>query len=340
LRTTPARQVVGRALTGGNSTIPISILFFPRDVLSVALMGTIDPGEWAGPDSDGLYFEEIDISSLDIDSTHPTVLVNIWDDADDKKISPADSELISNGEGIRIYSTSNTFTWNYIISTGGGSVGTTGGGGGTNDHSLLLNLDYASSGHSGFAPSPHNNAHHSSTFITDAGVTFESLDGKSDVGTGAAQVSQGNHTHSGLIDIPSGEIILFESDVAVSPQYSLLATVDDQVVYISSGGAGGTKPGSTWSQPNHGHPTGSALSSNVPSHTHTITSGGQPLQRVGELIGGPTSRQMAEFSGLGSTASVSSSGGGGSHNHGSTSGSATSSGWRPLGRNFTRQQRI
>jgi len=33
-------------------------------------------------------------------------------------------------------------------------------------------------------------------------------------------------------------------------------------------------------------------------------------------------------------------GGGASHNHGSTSGSATASTWRPLGRNMTRQQRI
>ena len=336
VRTTPVRQVVGRAITGGNSTLPIGILFFPRDVHSLAISGTINPGDWIS-EGGGLYSEEIDITPLDVDSTHPTVLINVFDDADDKKVSPVDVEMTAAGNGVKIYTNDNSLTWNYIISSGGGGVGVTPSGGGTNDHSLLLNLDYASSGHTGFAPSPHGNAHHSSTFITAAGVTYENLLANLDIGTGATQVSQGDHTHASLVDVPSGEIVLFESAVAVSG-YSLLATVDDQLVYISSGGAAGTKPLSTWSQPNHNHPTGShtLTVAEMPSHTHTFS---PLLYNVGEIIGGGTPRGMIESTAIGSSVTMSGAGGGSSHNHGSTSGSATSSSWRPLGRNFTRQQR-
>ena len=329
IRTTPARQVVGRALTGGNSSIPIEMLFFPRDVLSIAITGTIEPGDWVGPDGDGNYFDNIDISALDVDSTNPTVLVNIWDDADNKKISPTDAELIALGNALRIYTNDNSVTWNYIISTGGGSVGTTGGGGGTTDHALLFNLDYASSGHTGFAPSPHGNGDHSATFIEATDVTYANMNADGDVGDGGAQVAVGNHTHelgdtNNYNDVPSGEIILFESAVAVDG-YTLLATVDDQLVYISSGGAAGTKPGSTWSQPNHSHPFSGG------GHTHTYSGNtdleiGTGTNRV--TPGGPDSHYHP-YSGTTDSTTVS----------GTTSGSATSSSWRPLGRNFTRQQR-
>jgi len=335
VRTSPARQVVGRALTGGNQSTPIDILFFPRDVLSIAINGSIEPGDWAGPDGDGLYFEDIDISALDVDSTHPTVIVNVWDDDDDKKISPTDVQIVTSGSGLRIFSPSNTYSWNYIVSTGGGSVGTSGGGGGTVFHDLLLNLDYGSSGHedwfaaSGVLGPGHGNADHTSTFIDALGVTFANLNSNGDVGTGGSQVAFGNHTHSTLIDIPIGEIILFESDVVVSG-YTLLATVDDQLVYISSGGAAGQKPGSTWSQPNHTHPTGNhtLTISQMPAHTHGIS--GSSCE-----AGGGDREAGAGFNALST-----STGGGGSHNHGSTSGNATASSWRPLGRNFTRQERI
>lgn len=321
IRTVPVRQVVGRAVTGGNQNLPINILFFPRDVHSLAISGTIEPGDWFD-EGDGTYSEEINITPLDVDSTHPTVLVNVFDDADDKKLSPVDVEMTAGGNGVKIYTDDNSVTWNYIISSGGGSVGTVPSGG-TNDHSLLLSLDFGSSGHTGFAPSPHGNANHSATFIEASGVTKANLDANGDVGTGAGQVSQGDHTHAGLIDVPVDEIILFEKDTSVAG-YSMQIDVDDQVIYISSGGAGGVKPGSTWSQPNHNHPFSA-------SHSHPF-SGGTGYEIV---IGVDRA-----------------TGGGGSHTHnfsgttnvtaaaGTTSGGATTSSWRPLGRNFTRQKRI
>jgi len=42
----------------------------------------------------------------------------------------------------------------------------------------------------------HGNEDHSSTFITTSGVTYEALNGNSDVGTGATQVAAGNHSHA------------------------------------------------------------------------------------------------------------------------------------------------
>ena len=71
---------------------------------------------------------------------------------------------------------------NEITISGSGSGG--GGGGGTTDHSALYNLDYASSGHTGFQPA--------GEYVTDTELTTVSgdlqtnIDGKSDIG----------HTHT------------------------------------------------------------------------------------------------------------------------------------------------
>jgi len=371
LKTSPVYQIIGKAVSGGHSLAPINILFFPRDVLSGAITGTIEPGDWSGPDGTGLYYEVINISSLDVDTTSLAVLVNIWDASDNAKLSPADVKLSSNGNFLTIYSTINTVTWNYIISAGGGASagsGGGGGGGGTNDHSLLFNLDFASSGHTGFAPSPHGNGHHSATYITASGVTFGNLNANGDVGSGAAQVAQGNHTHANLDDVPSGEIILFEKDTNVVG-YTLLTTIDDSLVYITKGSAAGgeaggsTKAGSTWTQPNHQHPTQSyALSiSEIPSHNHGGYTGYYDLSHSHSFTGTTPQYGLSGLDGsygqylfgsgsstspLGISSSsgnhrhsISSQGGGGAHNHGLTSGSATASTWRPRGRNFTRQQR-
>jgi len=51
-----------------------------------------------------------------------------------------------------------------------------------------------------------------SVFITAADVTFENLDTNSDVGTGAAQVAAGNHTHTGVYE-PVDATIIREADV-------------------------------------------------------------------------------------------------------------------------------
>ena len=63
-----------------------------------------------------------------------------------------------------------------------------------------------------FAASSHNNTAHSETYITTSGVTYEALDGNSDVGTGADQVAVGNHDHSGTYE-PVDATILREADV-------------------------------------------------------------------------------------------------------------------------------
>ncbi len=369
IKTLPVRQVVGRAVTGGNSSLPIDILFFPRDVHSIAISGTIEPGDWVGPDGDGLYFDNIDITPLDVDSTHPSVLVNIFDDADNKKISPADIEMISLGNAVRIYSPSNAYTWNYIISSGGGSTGVSGGGG-TTDHALLFNLDYDSSGHDdgSFAAGGasgvggHDNTDHLDTYIEATDVTYGTLNANGDVGDVAGQVAIGDHTHlladtHDYNDVPTGEIILFEKDTSVTG-YTLQTDVDDQLIYITKGsGAGGdaggsVKTGATWSQPNHNHPTGShtLTITEIPSHQHFVINTAtrtQNLSAVNSVSGNYNPASNDNFKpniaavAAGANAGLSSStGGGNSHNHGSTSGSATSSSWRPLGRNMTRQLRV
>lgn len=177
--------------------------------------------------------------------------------------------------------------------------------------------------------------------------------------------------------IPSGEIILFESDTAVTG-YSLLTNVDDGVVYITKGSAAGgengatAKTGGTWTQPNHNHTLGSHTHT-LGSHTHTT---GDHTLTVAEMpshthdamdgAGGNNTNSITQgggnFSGQDSQNTWRSSsiydlirttGGDGSHNHGSTgaasgstgaaSGStgngATANTWRPTGRNFTRQQK-
>jgi hypothetical protein len=47
-------------------------------------------------------------------------------------------------------------------------------------------------------PTSHGNAQHTSTFITATDITYENLNANSDVGTGATQVAQGDHTHATL----------------------------------------------------------------------------------------------------------------------------------------------
>jgi len=57
---------------------------------------------------------------------------------------------------------------------------------------------------------------------------------------------------SSLGIIPSGETILFQSDVDVLG-YTMEVTIDDEVVYISSGGAAGSHPTGDWNHAAHGH---------------------------------------------------------------------------------------
>lgn len=158
-------------------------------------------------------------------------------------------------------------------------------------------------------------------------------------------------------DVPSGEIILFEKDTAVSG-YTLLTNVDDQTVFITKGSAtggetGGTlKSGSTWTQPNHIH--------NVGAHTHTtgdhrLAIGEMPEHdhlSVGVCVYGAgyqcqgidSLRNNYKRTGFERTYKTGNSL---PHNHGptgyssgDTAGSSTANTWRPKGRNFTRQQKM
>jgi hypothetical protein len=359
-------QIVGRALTSASSTTPVDMIFAPKMMLAPSTSGIITT--WSGPDGSGLYYKDIDVSMLDGTSVFDA---HWFDDATNKEITPADVEIRNGGNVIRVYMSVNTIDLNYMIqspeSYGGGAGGGGGGGGGTSDHSLLLSLDYAGSGHTGFAPSPHGNADHSAIYITAGGVNFTNLNATSSVGTGAAQVAFGNHTHPGMYDIPFGSIILFEHNTAVLG-YTVLTNFDDGLVYMTKGSAAGgevggsIKAGGTWSQPvhNHGivsngshaHTTGSvALTiAQMPSHTHAP---GYPLV----TFMGPSGPGIVDHTGssgdsYSTTSATAATGGGQVHNHGNTSttGShdhtgattqnATTSTWRPRGVNYTRQQRI
>jgi hypothetical protein len=339
-------------------------------MLSSSLQGTIETTDWIS--QSGKYRYDIDITVLD--STGYAIVTSFFADnaGTMEQIQPDSVDLIPNGSGLysvaRVWMSTNTLDVLYNLSSGIGISGGSGGGGGTTNHSLLSNLDYASSGHTGFADNNHDNTQHSLNFITASSVTYANMDANGDVGDLAGQLAIGDHTHiSGdthnYNDIPTGEIILFEKDTVVTG-YSLLTTVDDGVVYITKGSAaggetGGTaKTGGTWTQPNHTHTISTQTAhthdtndhtlteSEIPSHTHNYN--GLALGSGGTL----------DWDGEGSaihwpdTQASSSTGGGNAHNHGatdlggshahggSTGNSATVNTWRPVGRNFTRQQRI
>jgi len=148
------------------------------------------------------------------------------------------------------------------------------------------------------------------------------------------------HNAEKYVDIPSGEIILFEKDTAVTG-YVLQTDVNDMLVYITKGFAAGGetggsyKTGGTWTQPTHTHST--------PNHWHDI-----PIYHVSNNTG--LFDDTSQVTGRSKTLSLGHGGNGGSwtgnayrtygdDGAGTTGSSGTSSSWRPAGRNFTRQKR-
>lgn len=366
IRTHPLYQVVGRALTSASSTTPVDMIFSPKLMMVISESGQITT--WGGPDSSGLYYNVLDVKSLDGTGVYDCTW---FDDNTNTQIIPAKVEILAGGDYIKVYFSVDNLVVNYMIQSPvstGGAAGGGGGGGGVSDHALLLNLEYANAGHTGFAPDPHGNAAHVGTYIQASGVTFGNLNANGDVGDGAAQVPQGTHTHAvgdshNYNDVPSGSIILFDADASVVG-YTLLTDQEDMLVYITKGSgalgeAGGSlKPASTWTQPNHHHSITGAIShthtttghtltvSEMPSHTHTYK------RRITSTTSGIRSGSVSNVLLREYDQATTSTGSGNSHNHGNTGSSGihdhggnsgnngTANSWRPRGRNFTRQQKI
>ncbi len=271
VKTNPYYQVVGRALTSRVGAGPVDIIFTPKVVLSDAIVGRITAtGDWSLDGGSGLYYHDIDISLLEV-SAELAVLTNFFDDATDMVIQPNDIEIRTGGLEVRVWMNVNTVSINYIIATGGGGNISVGGGGGGSDHSLLANLDFAASGHTGFAAGNlaggHGNADHSDTFITATGVTFGNLSGNGDVGTGATQVAQGNHTHAGLGgDIPSGTAMLFlQASAPVGWTIKTTGFTNNSMIVLGTSYAlGGSADARTYN-PN-------VVAAGAGAHSHSISS--------------------------------------------------------------------
>lgn len=363
IKTVPLFQLIGRALTNASVTTPVEMIFDPDIMLQESYEGQITT--WTSSGTTPPYYHDIDVSII---GAQNAILCNFFNDSTRIKVDPPKVQLIS--QTLRVYNDNNTDVINFVVSGGGDISGGGGGGGGgiVTDHNLLTNLTYATSGHIGFAPSPHDNTHHSVSFIDAAGVTYTNLNNNGSVGTGGSQVSRGNHTHSEfttLNAIPSGSKMLFYSDIAIVG-WTLITAVDDAVVYITKGsaaggGAGGAfKTGSTWSQPVHSHSVATHVHDmsghwhgfTLPAHTHTgVTSNPENLYynwyQVEPDSGGTyiatghnhsfTTAASPAIGGNTGTPSHTYTGVGGPS---ITGDNATTSGWRPYGYLFTLQQRI
>lgn len=145
--------------------------------------------------------------------------------------------------------------------------------------------------------------------------------------------------------VPSGEIILFDEDTAVTG-YTLLTNHDDLLVYITKGSAAGGEAGGTnksagtWTQTTHDHGgyTGyhTLTLSQIPSHRHGTEPYGYSFicsVGTGGTIRGGDNYRLVPYTGY--------TGGSSGHRHslGSITADGTPNTWRPLGRCFTRQQK-
>ena len=350
--TSPIYQVVGRALTQKNSEGLIQGIFFPRGILQTSAKGIINK-ESLIFDGTSSYYYDVDITILDGVTSY---LSNWYDATSMIQITPTSIIVKNGGQTLRVLFNTNTIDISYIILGGSPfsevSVET--------DHALLTPLGFSESGHTGFAPSTHNNTHHSETYITASDVNFSTLNANGSVGTASNQVAFGNHTHTDLSDISATSIVLFYSDTVISG-YTLLTSIDDHLIYITKGSASGgevggsIKSGSTWSHPSHTHTTlddddhshstlGHTLTlDEIPAHTHSFI-------RYTAVASNAFTSDLYHPRRLPGTTYTSYTGGGGSHTHTSTedavehshtfNNTSTLNTWRPRGSNFTRQQRV
>jgi len=364
IKTIPMFQLVGRALENASVTTPVKMIFDPDIMLQESYEGQITT--WTPSGTTPPYYHDLDVSVI---GAQAAILCNFFDDSTKIKIDPPRVQLIS--QTLRIFYNDNTSVINFVVSGGGDISGGGGGGGGgiVTDHNLLTNLTYATSGHIGFSPSQHDNTHHSQTFITATGVNYTNLNANGSVGTGAVQVSRGNHTHSEfttLNSIPSGSKMLFYSDVAIVG-WSLITAINDALVYITKGSAAGSphpggafKTDSQWGQPDHAHTVathqhdmaGHYHGFSMPAHQHTgTTSTPENLYQIHyscepdsggmNLATGHNHSFTTNFSAaVGGNTGAPSATYTGISGPSATGGNATNIGWRPFGYSFTLQQRI
>ena len=167
--------------------------------------------------------------------------------------------------------------------------------------------------HSGSAhhAQSHGNADHTSTFIAAAGVTFENLDANGDIGSGAAQVPAGNHTHPGGSEaFPVGSVFI----AVVSTNPATLLGYGTWAAFAAGRVLVGIDAGQTefdTVEETGGAKTHTLTSAEMPAHAHdeynnSATTGG--------LVGWAaqdTSTNTASLTGY----DTGSTGGGGAHNN-------------------------
>jgi hypothetical protein len=296
VRTRPFYQVVGRALSSGNSTTRIDMIFDPKVVIGFGVEGQVTPSNVHALG----YYEDIDVSQLDGSNAY---ICQWYDDSNNRQIVPTAVEVRDGGNTLRIIMSTNTITLNYVIMSGN-SAGYSKVEASATDHSALYNLDFGSSGHTGFSANPHTDADHA------------------------------------VPAIPSGETILFYKDTAVIG-YTLDTDVDDTVVYITKGSAAGGQvggsdtTGSTWTFPAHEH-----VIDLVGNHDHDLT---VTLENV-DSTNINYFRQATSGQGFTikrAPDNYDTTEPAGSHEHGGeTEGIVGNVEWRPKGVNFTKQTRI
>jgi len=110
VKSAPYFQSVGRAVSAGNDTTPINIIFSPRSILSetgVRISGQIS--SWSGVA--GSYYYDIDTSELAADA----FMCSWFDDSTKYQVVPQDVEIRDSGDTLRVYFNINTLTINYIV---------------------------------------------------------------------------------------------------------------------------------------------------------------------------------------------------------------------------------
>jgi hypothetical protein len=148
----------------------------------------------------------------------------------------------------------------------------------------------------------------------------------------------------GYGEIPQNAKILVYKDTAITG-YTLIGSVDDELIYITKGSANGgevggsLKIGSTWTQPNHLHPEPIHIHS-IGSHSHSFS--GTTSIALSSLRNDKSGKPLTEWQNHSHSISFStdiSIGNTADNVAQNTGNSAPANSWRPLGMNYTIQNR-